>query len=407
VVTSVTDAGGASTTASAGSSDLERSRTVRIGHSWHVDARIAGESATRDALAVARPRLLVVFASFGYDLPQLLAGVTAAAGEVPVIGCSTAGEIGPGPALRTSVVVVCLAGDFAVATTHASGLHAHARSVGETVARNLLPLPALPHRIALFLTDALAGDQQEMIRGAYGVLGATVPIVGGGAGDDLRMMTSRQFHGAEIMQDAVVAATIGTRGPIGVSLRHGWQRCGDTMVVTASAGNDVHTLDDRPALDVYLDRHCAPDGIADDPAAFAEFGLTRPLAVARRGDVAVRHVFGADPATRSLICAGHVPMGAAAWFATGDTASTLDATDAACADALAQLGGHAPLALLLFNCAGRRALMGDAGVLAERQVIERRAGRAAVGGFYTYGEIARLRGVSGFHNQAVVALTLA
>ena len=44
-----------------------------------------------------------------------------------------------------------------------------------------------PHRILLLLTDGLAGDQQEIVRGAYSVVGAGVPLVGGCAGDDQHM----------------------------------------------------------------------------------------------------------------------------------------------------------------------------------------------------------------------------
>ena len=394
------------TRAAAARPDEARTRSVRVGHSWDDSARSAGVAATREALDIADPRLLMVFASFGYDLPELLAGVASAAGAVPVIGCSTAGEIGPGPALQGGVVVVCLGGAFTVATTSAAGLHDRPREVGEAVARGLLPLPQTPYRVTLMLTDALAGDQQEMIRGAYGVLGATVPLIGGGAGDNMRMETSRQFHGTRIMQDAVVAATIGSDEPIGLSLRHGWHRSGDAMVVTGSAGNDVHTFDDRPALDVYLQRHGAPPGIEHDAAAFTEFALTRPLAIARRGDVAVRHVLGADPAARALTCAGGVPKGAAAWLASGDVESTLAATDTACAEAIGQLGGVPLLALLVFDCAGRRAVLGDDGVLAERRYMADRAGTAPLAGFYTYGEIARTKGVNGYHNQTILAVAL-
>jgi hypothetical protein len=35
------------------------------------------------------------------------------------------------------------------------------------------------------------------------------------------------------------------------------------------------------------------------------------------------------------------------------------------------------------------------------------AGGAPVAGFYTYGEIARTRGISGFHNQTLVVLAVA
>jgi hypothetical protein len=304
------------------------------------------------------------------------------------------------------VVVVGFGGDFAITTAYGTGLGDRPRGVGADVASGLLAVPATRYRVAIMLTDALAGDQQEMIRGAYGVLGATVPLVGGGAGDNMRMVTSRQFYGGKIMQDAVVAAYIGTDSPIGLSIRHGWHCRGDAMVVTGSAGNDVHTFDDQPALDIYLERFGAPAGIEKDAAAFAEFSLTRPLAVARRGDVAVRHVLGADPDARSLICAGGVPKGAAAWLAIGDVASTLAATNSVCADAIGELGDVPLLALLVFDCAGRRAVLGDDGVVAEREAMSGYARTAPLAGFYTYGEVGRVKGPNGFHNQTIVALAL-
>jgi hypothetical protein len=381
-------------------------RWVRVGHYWDTDAWEAGAKAAREASDGPDPKLLMVFASFGYDLRELIDGVMEAAGDVPVIGCSTAGEVGPGPALSHGVVVVGLGGDFTVTTTYATGLVERARGVGEDIASALLPLPDTRNGVVMMLTDALCGDQQEMIRGAYGILGATVPLVGGGAGDNLRMLTSRQFYGGKIFQDGVVAAHIGTDGPIGLSIRHGWHCGGTAMVVTASAGNEVHEFDDRPALDVYLDLHHAPPGVEKDAQAFAEFALTRPLAVARRGDIAVRHVLGADPDARALVCAGGVPKGATAWLASGDVESNLAAAESACTDAIDALDGDPALALLVFDCAGRRAVLGDEGILIEREAMQRGAGSAALAGFYTYGEVGRIKGVTGFHNQTVVAVAL-
>jgi hypothetical protein len=308
--------------------------------------------------------------------------------------------------LRPGVVVVGFGSGFTATTSYATGLAERARDVGQEVATALLPLPPARHHLVLMLTDALCGDQQDMIRGAYGVLGATVPLVGGGAGDDMRMVTSRQFYGGKILQDAVVAACIGSDAPIGLAVRHGWHCDGAAMVVTGSAGNDVHTVDDLPALDVYLRRHGAPPGLETDALTFAEFALTRPLTVARRGDVAVRHVLGADPEARTLSCAGGVPKGASVWLAAGDCASNLDAADAACADAVAALGGVPLRGLLVFDCAGRRAVLGDDGIVAEREAMLRHAGDAPLAGFYTYGEVARVKGVNGFHNQTIVAVAL-
>ena len=91
----------------------------------------------------------------------------------------------------------------------------------------------------------------------------------------------------------------------------------------------------------------------------------------------------------------------------GDGDSVLEATDAACSDALAPLGGHPPLGVLAFDCIARRGILGDQGIRAEVDRVAENAGDAPVAGFYTYGEIARTHGVSGFHNQTLVVLALA
>ena len=51
-------------------------------------------------------------------------------------------------------------------------------------------------------------------------------------------------------------------------------------------------------------------------------------------------------------------------------------------------------------------MLGDAGLAAERELMRRHAGTAPLAGFYSFGEIARLRGVSGFHNQTIVAIAV-
>ncbi len=91
----------------------------------------------------------------------------------------------------------------------------------------------------------------------------------------------------------------------------------------------------------------------------------------------------------------------------GDHESVLEATDAACSDALAPLGSHRPLGVLAFDCIARRGVLGGEGIQAEVDRVAANAGDAPVAGFYTYGEIARTHGVNGFHNQTLVVLALA
>jgi len=84
----------------------------------------------------------------------------------------------------------------------------------------------------------------------------------------------------------------------------------------------------------------------------------------------------------------------------------LEATDAACGDSLAGLDGRAPLGILAFDCIARRGVLGDRGIRTEIDRLAATARGAPVAGFYTYGEIARTRGVRGFHNQTLVVLSL-
>jgi hypothetical protein len=307
------------------------------------------------------------------------------------------------------VVVTALGGDgFAVQTAVATEASRNLRGAGEKVARCVPDRGDLPHRVLLVLSDGLAGDQQEIVRGAHGVLGASVPLVGGCAGDDLKMIRTSQFHGDRVLSDSVVAAGIASVAPLGIGVRHGWRRVGEPMLVTASAGNRVYTLDDRPALDAYLGHLGVAEPAHPDAEGLARLALTHPLGLSRPGgEDQVRFIGGGDFAERSLSCIAEVPQGALVWIMEGDARSVLEATDAACGDSIAALGGRPPLGMIAFDCIARRGVLGDEGIRAETGRLAALAAGAPVAGFYTYGEIARTRGVRGFHNQTLVVLSIA
>ena len=350
----------------------------------------------------------MVFCSERYDLPALLTSVRSQAASAEVIGCSTAGEIATSGASEASVVVMALGGSgFTVKTAVATGAAGDLRQAGATAARCVSGIADSAHRVLLLITDGLAGDQQEIVRGAYSVAGASVPLVGGCAGDDLKMRATHQLYGDRVLRDAVIGAAIGSDAPLGIGVRHGWRRVGEPMLVSRSANNRVYELDDRPALDAYLDRLNAPPLARTEPAAFTHFAQTHPLGLNRRsGEEQVRFVADADFADRSLGCIAEVPQGGLAWLMEGDADSVLAATDAACADALASLAGNAPLGLVAFDCIARKGVLGGSGVNDEVARVARHANGAPVAGFYTYGEIARTQGISGFHNQTLVVLAL-
>ena len=366
----------------------------------------AGASAAGDALVHDDPRLLIVFCSPAHDLRQLLRQIRERAGDVPLIGCTTAGQIATGGPSDGGVVVAALGGTgFAVRTAVADEASRNLREAGAHVARSLPDRADLPHKVLLLLSDGLAGDQQEIVRGAHGVLGAAVPLVGGCAGDDLKMSQTFQLYHDRVLSDSVVAAGIASNAPLGIGVRHGWRRVGEPMLVTSSAANRVYTLDDRPALDAYL----AHLGVSEpaDQEGLARLALTHPLGLSRRsGEDMARFIGGGDFAQRSLSCIAEVPQGALVWVMEGHAQSVLEATDAACGDSLAALGGRPPLGMVAFDCIARRAVLGERGIQSEISRLAAMASGAPVAGFYTYGEIARVRGVRGFHNQTLVVLAI-
>lgn len=389
-------------------SESRSTRWVGVGHSLDPDPRVAGAAAATEALNERSAALVIVFASDSYDLETLVAAINDSADDAPLIGCSTAGEIATSTAGHSGVVVAALGGEgFKVATSVRRDLSRRLRGSGTEVAACLSEVADRPHKVLMVLTDGLAGDQQEIVRGIYSVAGAGVPLVGGCAGDDMKMTSTHQFCGREVLGDAVVAAAIGSDAPFGIGVRHGWETVAEPMTVTKSSDNRVYSLDNRPALDVYLEHLDAPEDAHTDPAAFTNFAMTHPLGLQRRSDEPhVRFIAEADFEERSLVCIAEVPRGAAVWLMEGDDASVLSATDDACRDALEGLGSP-PLGFIAFDCIARRGVLGDAGIQREAQRISAHAGGAPVAGFYTYGEIARTRGISGFHNQTLVVLAVA
>ncbi|MCW2966431.1 MAG: hypothetical protein JWM71_203 [Solirubrobacteraceae bacterium] len=383
-------------------------RWVGVGRCESSGAADAATECIRAALAGRAAALVVMFASESLDLPTLVRRAGAEAGDAQLIGCSSSGEIatdGPGDA---GVVAIAFGGEgFRVSTTAVSGIAQDARLAGAEAAACLGDVADAPHRVLLLLTDGLAGDQQEIVRGAYSIAGAGVPLVGGCAGDDLRMAATFQFCGGEVMQDTIVAAAIGSDAPLGIGVRHGWGAVGEGMLVTSSGQNRVLTLDDQPALDVYCDILDVPAEARGDAEAFTRFALTHPLGMSRRAsEEQVRFIAGADFEERSLLTIAEVPQGGLVWLMEGDHDSVLAATDAACLDALAGLEGGEPRGLVVFDCIARRGVLGDEGIKREVQCVAHHAAGAPVAGFYTYGEIARTQGVSGFHNQTLVVLAI-
>ncbi|MDW3217303.1 MAG: FIST N-terminal domain-containing protein [Acidimicrobiales bacterium] len=395
---------------STGASTRSDARWAGVGTSTLDNSYEAGVRAASDADAGGDAALFVVFAGHRHDHEALLAGVASvASNDASVVGCSTGGEIGVAGPTDDGVVVMALGGDgISFASRCADVVGGDLRTAGELAADAVWDVEDRGHTVLLMLSDGLAGDQQEVVRGAYATTGATIPLVGGCAGDGMEMAQATLFHanknGSRIGGNQVIGVAISSVAPIGIGVSHGWEAVGESVLITKSVGNVVHEIDGEPALDRYLRLHGAPADLASDPNAFTQFASTHPIGLAHRGRDEVRFISSADPEARTITSIAGVPQGVVAHAMAGTVESVLDATDSACDAALAQIGSQ-PVAVLAFDCVARRGVMGEDGPAVEIDRIQRRVG-APIAGFYTYGEFARVTGASGFHNQTLVTLAI-
>jgi len=417
-------------------------RWMGVGVSGAADAgpAAAAADAAGQALAGRDAALLVVSGDAGQDPAELAAGVGAVAPGTPMIGGNVGGELCRGGSSTGRVLVVAFGGEgFTVATGCGQASAAGPAEAAEQAAGCLARLEDRPHQVLLMLSDATIGDQQEVLRGAYRTAGAGVPLVGGGCPIPAGAGSGWQLHDGRVVRGTVVAAALGSTDPFGIGVGHGWQPVGEPMLVTASSGNEVHELDDQPALARYLQhlpgrrlgssRSAAGDvGMGEfAAAAFVRAAALHPLGLRRRHGALIRSVVRAEPGSGSLVCAAEVPQGALVWLMQGSVASVLAGMDQACEQALAAVGavGSAgTVGLLAFDCIARQRILvteqhsrvgdggsagggpGTGGVQQEAARFAVHAGGAPFAGVYTAGEIARVQGLSGFHNKTVAVLAV-
>ncbi|WP_328471920.1 FIST C-terminal domain-containing protein [Actinoplanes sp. NBC_00393] len=381
------------------------------GHSTLTDPAAAGAQAAQAAIAGRAPVVVFVFCSVGHHVPEMLDAVRErVAADTVIVGCTTSGQIATDEESRDGVAITAWGGPGLAVRTHvtrdaSTGL----REAGAQAASCLAGLDS-EHRALLMLCDGLTGSQHEIIRGAYSVAGAAVPLVGGCAGDHLTYVRTYQFHGGrdgvEILSDAVIGVGVGSDAPLGVGIAHGWRKDGAAMIVTSSREGRIYELDGRPALDVLLERLGLDESLVDDEEAFRDAAFLHPLGLSRRSGEDIRVIHAGDRSDRSLICLADVPQGALAWMMVSDQDALVEGSNEACVQALDGLGGREALGVLVFDCAARRITLGEGGLDREIAGMTKTLNGAPYGGFYTNGEIARTRGALGMHHFTMVTLAL-
>ncbi len=380
--------------------------TMGTGHSELSDPALAARECVKAALGGRTPGagdLVFVFATIDYEPHAFLDAAQQQAGAAQVVGCSAFA----GFTRDKQVVKGCVATylpaqgcSFGVAAVDPLGedMFGAARKAAERAIAH--GGEAFAHSVLLVLSDGLAGDQREIVRGAYSVTGAMVPLIGGAAGEKLTLQGTYQFGEGRVMTNGVVAVWINSPHPVGVGVRHGWRPFGRPQIVTRAARNIVYELDGRPAVEAYFEER------GEQPLPHESVGgqlMNHPLGVITdSGRYEIRHIM--NRTDDGLVLFGYVGEGAVVRVMASDCDGLLDAAAAASSDALAQLQTP-PRGALVFSCTARVPMLGDR-LASEIATVSEGLGGCPAGGFFTFGEFARLTGTTGFHNATVAVLAL-
>lgn len=386
-----------------------------IGLSRQEEAWRAGSDAATQAMAgIEGPAdLVIAFTTDRYDQEAAVEGIRSVTGSAPLIGCCAGGVIAAGELSTDAIACLALRLEgLHVTLALEEGIHDAPHRVGQTVAetlvQDLMMAGEEEHVAGLALADGLTGALTEVVQSATDVLGPICPLAGGGAGDNLRFFKTFQFINDQLCSDGLAVALLRTPAPIGIGVAHGWKPVGRSVVVTRSAGNVVYELDGQPAFEVYR-RRWADEAPDLDVEGFAAFAMAHPLGLPLvGGEYLIRDPLRAR-SDGALECVAAVPENAVVHMMSGDKDALFAAARAAAQQAMDELAGRPPVAVILFDCISRLMLLGDDAATEIGHIRDVIGHETSLIGMFSFGEIAPPpgSGLAAFHNKTVVVCTLA
>lgn len=320
------------------------------------------------------------------------------------IGCSSAGEILQSSVADGSIVVAALRFDHteinsAVAPVTASE---DSFSAGQSIAKQLYSEDL---RGVFVLSPGTAVNGSDLIAGIHSIVPEIVPVTGGLAADGGRFERTWTIINGDVYTDKVAAIGFyGDRIRIGFGSGGGWDIFGPERRVTASSGNVLYALDDKPALALYK-RY-----LGDRANGLPATALLFPLAIRSddtNGREVVRTILSVDEDQQSMTFAGDIPTGSLAKLMKANVDRLIDGALAAAQSArLADVNGHEMLSIAI-SCVGRRFVMSGRTDEELEVTLDSMPRGAQQIGFYSYGEIAPIEGkASDLHNQTMTLTTL-
>lgn len=228
--------------------------------------------------------LVAVFLSPQADSRRVMAGLDARFHPAPVIGCTTAGEIGTTGYAEGLIVAVALPLAYFRAQTvlvdDLARIDSH-RIVGDVIrVRGALARenPGWRHEFGFLMVDGLSTREDALAAALAPGLG-TAPLFGGSAADGARFLETMVFHRGQALRNAAVVALVRTACPVKVFKLDHFRPTGVRMVVTGAdpSRRIVHEINAEPAAQEYARL------LGKDPAQLTPFTFAAHPVVVRLG----------------------------------------------------------------------------------------------------------------------------
>jgi hypothetical protein len=254
---------------------------IRAGQSRATDP---GAAAAEFHAAVAQPdmALVVFFASSAYDRDALAAEIAPLFAGVQVVGCTTAGEIGPIGYCQHSLTGASFPADlFTAASGHLDHLEQFETGNGQRLAQAVLqrleiqsPDVTAENTFAFLLIDGLSMREEPVAHVLQHALG-DLEMFGGSAGDDLNFRATYVYFDGAFHSDSAVLTLISTTLPFKVFKSQHFVASDEMLVVTEAdpANRIVTEINGLPAAREYARLLGVGPG-ALDANHFAAFPVT-------------------------------------------------------------------------------------------------------------------------------------
>ena len=375
-----------------------------VGHSNDPDSLSAIEEVLQqctNSLAGDIPKAGIIFAAIDFEHSLILQQIHQAFPGIELIGGTTDGEISSVLEFQQDSITLMLFCSDEVEIHAGVGRKVSGDPVTVTkqaVEQAKAKSTAAP-KLCLTHPESLTTSGVSILNGLKLALGQHVPIFGGLAADQSRYQNTYQFFQTEVLSDSVPILLFSDTILFSHGVTSGWHPIGQISKVTKVDKNIVYEIDGKPALDFY--HHylgLLPPSIEYPLAVFDQNG----------DNFYIRAPIAYNQESGSITFFGDIPDQAVIKIAEAGYEDILAASKTSFMNALDNYPGAEPSAILFFSCVARRQILGTRAKEEYQNIKLCLTDYLPACGFYSYGEIAPIEGISQmqFHNETFVTLIL-